>query len=186
MIDSVFLVESIREKHRKAPLLVEREKYIEYLFEIGTRRERVRNVATMLLHIVRLLELNSPRLVAVDEILQGSKRWVDDPGSYRFRRAGEASGHTFQQVATNWLRYQGSLIMAPKREPCFHDLLSRFLDEMCTQRGLSLETIRSYRSRVSAFLNWLHPRCMSSQVCGSEILRNSLKRSERMAGCVPR
>jgi hypothetical protein len=69
MMDSVFLVASIREKHRTAPLLVERERYLAYLFEIGTRRERIRYVATMLLHIVRLLELDSPRLVGIDEIL---------------------------------------------------------------------------------------------------------------------
>jgi site-specific recombinase XerD len=30
---------------------------------------------------------------------------------------------------------------------------------MHTQRGLAFETIRSYRSRVLAFLNWLQPRC---------------------------
>jgi site-specific recombinase XerD len=159
MIDSVFLVSSIREKHQKAPLLVERERYLAYLFEIGTRRERVRNVATMLLHIVRLLQLDSPRLVGIDEILQGSKRWVDDPGAYRHRRASLSSAYTFQLVATNWLRYQGSLIVAPKPKPYFHNLLSQFLNDMHTQRGLTLETIRCYRSRVMAFLNWLQPRC---------------------------
>src|ERR1039458_7072258 len=135
MMDSVFFVESIREKHRKAPLLVERERYLAYLFEIGTQRERVRYVATMLLHIVRLLELDSPRLVGIDEILQGSKRWVDDPGAYRHRSAAEASAYTFQLVATNWLRYQGSLIVAPKPKPCFHNLLSQFLNDMHSQRG---------------------------------------------------
>ena len=50
MMDSVFLIESIRETHRTAPLFAEREKYLRYLLEIGIRRERVRNVATMLLH----------------------------------------------------------------------------------------------------------------------------------------
>jgi hypothetical protein len=159
MIDSVFLVESIREKHRKAPLLAERERYLAYLFEIGTRRERVRNVATMLLHIVRLLELNSPRHVGFDEILEGSKRWVNDPSANQHRRVAEASAYTFQLVATNWLKYQDSLIAIQKPKPCFHNLLSQFLNDMHTQRGLALETLRSYRSRVLAFLNWLQPRC---------------------------
>jgi len=40
MIDSVFLVESVRERHRKAPLRAEREKYLTYLIEIGTHRAR--------------------------------------------------------------------------------------------------------------------------------------------------
>ena len=159
MMDSVFLVSSIREKHRKAPLLLERERYLAYLFEIGTRRERVRYVATMLLHIVRLLELDAPRLVGIDEILKGSQRWVNDPGAHRHRSAAEASAYTFQLVATNWLRFQGSLIVVPKPKPYFHNLLSQFLNDMHTQRGLALDTIRSYRSRVLTFLNWLQPRC---------------------------
>ena len=87
-MNSVFVLESLREKHRKAPLLPERERYITYLFEIGTQRERVRNVATMLLHVVRILELDSIRLVGVDEIALASQRWVDDPGAYRYRKAG--------------------------------------------------------------------------------------------------
>ena len=78
MIDSVFLIESVREKHRRAPLFAERERYLRYLFEIGIRRERVRNVATMLLHVVRLLKLDSSRPVGMDEILRGCERWVDD------------------------------------------------------------------------------------------------------------
>src|ERR1017187_6939405 len=170
MIDSVFLVESVREKHRNAPLLVERERYLAYLFEIGTRRERVRNVATMLLHVVRLLELNSPRLVGIDEILQGSKRWVNDSGANRHRSAAEASANTFKVVATNWLRYQGSLIVAQEPKPSFHNLLSQFLNDMRSQRGLALETIQSYRSRVLAFLNWLQSRCPEfSNVQASDI-----------------
>jgi site-specific recombinase XerD len=113
----------------------------------------------MLLHVVRLLELNSPRLVGIDEILQGSKRWVNDSGANRHRSAAEASANTFKVVATNWLRYQGSLIVAQEPKPSFHNLLSQFLNDMYTQRGLALETIRSYRSRVLAFLNWLQSRC---------------------------
>jgi len=159
MMNSVFVLESLREKHRRAPLLPERERYITHLFEIGTKRERVRYVATMLLHIVRILELDSIRLVGVDEISLASKRWVDDPGVYRYRKGGEASAYTFQLVATNWLRFHGSLILASKREPRSHDVLSQFLDDMHTQRGLALETLRSYRSRLLGFLYWLHPRC---------------------------
>ncbi len=159
MIDSVFLIESVRETHRRAPLFAERERYLRYLFEIGIGRERIRNVATMLLHIVRLLKLDSSRPVGMDEILQGCERWIDDDDASRHRRPGEACSYTFQLVATNWFRFQGSLISAPKPVPPFGDLLSEFLNAMRSQRGLALETLKSYRSRISAFLNWLQSRC---------------------------
>jgi integrase/recombinase XerD len=159
MIDSVFLVECERKKHREAPLLRERERYLTYLFEIGTRRERIRNVATMLLHVVRLLELETPRPVGMDEIMQGCQRWVDDLIAYRHRTLDMASSYTFQRIATNWFRFQGSLIVAPKPESRFGHFLSEFLNDMRSQRGLALETLKCYRAQVSSFLNWLESRC---------------------------
>jgi integrase/recombinase XerD len=159
MIDSVFLIESVREKHRQAPLLLERERYLAYLFGIGTRRERVRNVATMLLHVVRILELQSSRPVWMDEVIQGSKRWVVDSNACRRRRPGMASPYTFQVVATNWLRFQGVLLGAPKPTPRLGNLLSEFLYAMRSQRGLALETLKSYRSRILTFLSWMESHC---------------------------
>ena len=159
MIDSVFLIESVREQHRRAPLFSEREKYLTYLCEIGTCRERVRNVATMLLHVVRILKLESSRPVAMDEILQGCERWIQDPGARRHRRPGAASRYHFQLVARNWLRFQGTLVTGPQPPPPFGDLSSEFLNAMRSQRGLALETLRSYRTQILIFLNWLRSRC---------------------------
>jgi hypothetical protein len=165
MIDSVFLIESIREKHRKAPCLTERERYLTYLLQIGTSRKRVRNVASMLLHIVRLLKLDSSRPVTMGEIVQCSKHWVDESEAPRLR----ASRYTFQVVATNWLRFQGALLAVSKPALPFDNLLSEFLNAM-RLRGMALEILRSYRSRVSAFLNWLHPHCPEfSSVRASDI-----------------
>ena len=159
MIDSVFFDESVREKHRKAPLFAEREKYLTYLFEIGTRRERVRNVATMLLHVVRLLKLESSRPVRMDEILHGCERWIDDPSARRHRRPGAASQYHFQLVATNWLRFQGTLVTIPQPVPPFANLLSEFVNAMRSQRGLAFETLKSYRAQTLIFLSWLQSRC---------------------------
>jgi hypothetical protein len=75
MIDSVFLVESIRERHRNAPCLTQRQEYLSYLLEIGTRRERVRNVASMLLHVVRLLRLDSSRSPTLRKAKEGYEEW---------------------------------------------------------------------------------------------------------------
>jgi site-specific recombinase XerD len=170
MIDSIFLVKSVRERHRTAPLIAERERYLSYLLEIGTRRERVRNVASMLLHVIRLLKLDSFRPVGMDEILEGCERWVEDFDAHRHRRSGLACRHTFRVVATNWLRHQGALTPAPRPTRLFGDLLDDFLDAMRSKRGFASETLRSYRSRILAFLNWLQPRCSEfSQVRASDV-----------------
>jgi len=124
----------------------------------------------MLLHVVRLLKLDSSRLVGMDEISDGCKRWVDDKATSRRRKLGEASSYSFQLVATNWLRFQGALIEAPTPMLPFGNLLPEFLNAMRSQRGLALLTLRSYRSRILAFLKWLQSRCSDfSNVTASDI-----------------
>lgn len=159
MIESVYLVESDRDRHRRAPLLPERERYLNHMIEAGCCRERVRNVATMLLHVVRLLELDRLRAVAMDEVLEGCKRWVDDANARRYRRPGMACPYTFKLVATNWLRFQGALVVGSKPPPPFGDLLTRFLEAMRSERGLAFDTLHSYRGQILRFMKWLQSRC---------------------------
>lgn len=159
MINSIFFTESIREKHRKAPLLAERERYLAYLFEIGAKREHLQSVARMLLHVIRLLKLHSSRPVGMDEILQGSERWVADPSAFRRRKSCVASSYNFQLAARNWLRFQGCLVENPRPEPPFGNFLSEFLNDMRSQRGLSLKTVLHYKSLLLNFMNSLKSRC---------------------------
>jgi integrase/recombinase XerD len=63
MIESIFVFESTRLRQRAAPLLKEREQYLSYMLDQGVSKQRVRTIASMLLHIIRLMELNSPRTV---------------------------------------------------------------------------------------------------------------------------
>jgi len=170
MIESVFLVESICKKHRAAPLLEEREKYLTHLSEIGTNRVRVRIVAAMLLRVVQLLEMDSLRPVGLDEISQSCKRWVDDSVPCLYHRPSTASQYAFRLAAANWLRFHGALITPPKPAPLFGDLLSEFLNAMRSERGLAVETLRCYRLQILLFLSWMQSRCLDfSSVTPSHI-----------------
>jgi len=158
VIETVFVDERVWEKHRLAPLLPEREQYLKYLSEIGTRRERIRNIATMLLHVVRLLKLESLHPVGPEEIELGCGRWICDPEARRHRRPGAASQYHFHLVATNWLRFQGALLERTCAEPLFGNILAEFLDDMRSQRGSATATLDSYRKQMTTFLRWLHAR----------------------------
>jgi site-specific recombinase XerD len=159
MIDSVFLIESLREKHRNAPLLAERERYLTYLLQIGGHRAHVREIANMLLTVIQVLKLDSTRPVGMDEILQGCERLVNDSSPCRSRGLGLASRPRFRRAAVNWLRFRGALLTTPKQVPKFDSVLSDFLNAMHSPRGLAFETLKSYRRRISEFLNWLQTRC---------------------------
>jgi hypothetical protein len=100
---------------------------------------------------VRLLKLDSPRPVGM-EIVEGYKGWVDDSNARQHRKLSMAYSIHFKQVASNWLRFQGFLLTTPKPVPSFANFLSEFLNAMHSRRGPSLETLQSYRSKISAFL----------------------------------
>lgn len=187
--DSVFLVESVREKHRNAPLLAEREKYLAHLFEIGGRRRNVRKIATMLLNVVRVFRLESPRPIGMNEILLGCDRWIVEENARRCGGPAVASSSTFQVVATNWLRFQGALVADPKPVPVFGTLLSRFLHTMRLEHGLAPDTLNCYRTRLLDFIIWLQSRCSEfSDVRASDVEdyldgKGSWLRSSRAAHC---
>jgi len=157
IIDSVFS-DRVSKKHRRAPLFAEREKYLTFLTQTGIRRIRLQRVATMLLHIVRLLNLESLRPIGSEEIKRACDRWIEEPEARR-RRKGSGCQHDLQRVATKWLRFQGSLIVVPLPAPPFANILSAFLHEMAAERRLAAETLKSYQTQMSTFLKWLEPRC---------------------------
>jgi site-specific recombinase XerD len=126
----------------------------------------------MLLHIVRLFQLNEIRPISMDEIVETTKRWLDDPEALSHRKTGTSSPYQFRRVATNWFRFQGTL-QAPLAKPSrLRSLLSSFLIAMQSQRGLATETLQSYESRLSGFLHWLeNQRTDLSNVRVSDIER---------------
>jgi hypothetical protein len=66
---SVFL-----NRHREAPLLSERISFLKYLQEQGTSRTALRNVSGQLVHVIRLLKLETLRDVEVVEIKTAARR----------------------------------------------------------------------------------------------------------------
>src|ERR1700754_1773109 len=105
MIDHIFVFESTRSRQRIAPLLKEREEYLRYLLQQGVGISRLRTVAAMLLNIVRLFDLQSPRLISKAEIRETGLRWLNDTDSRRTRPPGATSIYTFTYVAEKWLRF---------------------------------------------------------------------------------
>jgi integrase/recombinase XerD len=159
---------------RKTPqgaLFAERDSYLTHLLENGCRRRSVRNVASMLLNVVRVLELDTSRAVGMDEILRGCDRWLSDKHARRLTGARVASSNTFRLVAINWLRFQNSLIPPDaKPAPLFGAHLFQFLSAMHSERGLASATLESYRRRILDFIIWLQSRCSEfSDVRASDV-----------------
>jgi integrase/recombinase XerD len=158
VIETIFELESVLSKQRQAPFMIERELYLQYMLKQGTCKERVRSVATILLHIIGMMNLNSLRLVKVSEIKDASQRWLIHVDKSRGRPAGTTTAYTFINIAMNWFRFHNLIeISAPPEQP-FGQILIRFTYHLQITRKMSPETIRSYRYRVLAFLGWANKR----------------------------
>lgn len=107
MLASLFNCPTALARHRSAPLLEERERYLRHRAEQGCTRDTVLRIARELFHIIQLLDIHPTSVVTAEQIEVAAKRWAREQC-----RRGRA--HTFRwprvfyvQVATDWLRFLG-------------------------------------------------------------------------------
>jgi hypothetical protein len=74
-IGSVFSWPSTRARHSGAPLLREREQFLQHLLQQGTSRSSVRNTAALLLRTVEFLDLKEMRPVGRHETEAACLQW---------------------------------------------------------------------------------------------------------------
>lgn len=153
MIESLFTWPNVRSKQLEAPLLKEREQYLSHLLSQEVSTARVKTVASMMLHIVRLLDLDSPRIVSAEEIRQAARRWIVDVDSHVTRRVGPQSEATFVFLATKWLR-SVNLIYVPISPVQPTDILLEGFVGYMNQTAIYPRTIQNYRRRARPFLDW--------------------------------
>ena len=186
MIEDLFVFESTRLRQREAPLLKEREEYLSHLLDDGLDIRWVRSVASMLLHIVRLMEMKTLRLVEATEIQQASQRWLT---SNEFRKStpsrGDWSDVTFATIATKWLSFHNQLKQSEiKRNPA--ELISfEFNQFLRSSKGMSAQTAYTYYNRSLHFLRWVLPRCEQFSLISAKDVDDfiEIKRAEK---CLPR
>jgi site-specific recombinase XerD len=184
MIESLFVFESTRSRQRSAPLLKEREQYLSYMIDQGVSKQRVRTIASMLLHIIRLMELSSPRSVDMIEIQRASQLWLTDT-SHKMRRLGESSVSSFTYTARNWLRFHNLINTPVVPAGSIEVIVNEFLHFLNTTRGMSPQTTRTYGSRVFHFLTWAMNRNEQLSTISVANVDDYLER-KRIAGWLPR
>ena len=74
------------DRQEVAPLLKEREAFLEHLLQQGTSLAAARGVSWQLLNVIRLLKLTELRGVWIDEIKEAAQRW-DAATAHEFLRA---------------------------------------------------------------------------------------------------
>jgi integrase/recombinase XerD len=145
-------------RQEKAPLLREREAFLEHLLQQGTSVAAARGVSWQLLNVIRLLKLTRLRGVWIDEIEEAAKKWIRQQRSNPNIRSYKHSGSYFTYVAKKWLRFAGVLKRSALPRMRFADEIVDFARWMREEMGLSMPTVRSRRQKTSLFLRWLSER----------------------------
>jgi len=158
MIESIFVWESARTRHLKAPLLKEREEYLSHLVRLGNCHGSLRSAASILLHIIRLMEISNPRKVDMVEINNAAERWAQDEQFHRRKKAGESTAYRFSNAAESWFRFNGLLIEQVVTRQPFDALMTDFNNYLRFTKRSATDTIRTYTQRVSKFLSWVADR----------------------------
>jgi hypothetical protein len=140
-------------RHKSAPLLRERERFLAHLEATGTRRSAIRIAATYLLQVLNILGLRRLRDVTLDEVDRAADHWNTSRNQDKQYPAGQFGVRCFAQTARRFLRFEGKL-KYPRLPQPFSKYLEEFVEAMSSERGLSEATIRGRRYRAADFLKW--------------------------------
>ena len=184
MIERIFTFPSVLRRQLEAPLLQERNQYLTFLLNQGVSTQRLRTIATMLLHIIRLMDLVCMRSVDLAEIERGSQLWIRDADSNKTHQAGPTSAETFYYLALKWLRFHDSVSISPKASG-YLEIISEDFCKFMEARGMCNESIRVYSTRLEGFLAWALPRCEKVSAISIRDVDEYLG-VRQLNGCMPR
>jgi len=83
MIENLVVRRVTITKHKEAPLLGEREDYLSHLAREEKCRRHIHDAATVLLNIIRVMEMTTLRQVDTNEIALAAQRWAGEDFVYR-------------------------------------------------------------------------------------------------------
>src|SRR6266567_1037587 len=146
------------DRQEAAPLLKEREAFLEHLLQQGTSPAAARGVSWQLLNVIRLLQLTELRDVWIDEIKEAAQRWERQQRTNSFSHSYKHSASFFIYVAKKWLRFAGVLKQRAIPRMRFSDQIADFVRWAAEERGLSALTVRSHRHKITLFLKWFSDR----------------------------
>jgi integrase/recombinase XerD len=152
-LELIFSFKSSLIRQRQAPFLESRELFLSQMLAQGTSVRRLRSIGTMLLHIIRVMELKEARPVGLPEVKEGAIKWALDIG-FRTKNGHAKTEKHFTHLAIKWLRFSNMYVIPLTRVEPDDSYTEQFVHFIQTVRGMGVLTVRAHRLRVRAFLKW--------------------------------
>jgi hypothetical protein len=83
MLEKIFERPWLLARHRQAPLLDERVRFLAHPSDLGFTRPRLGTIAAELLGIIRELDLKETGFVTAQDIRAAAQRWAERPRTSR-------------------------------------------------------------------------------------------------------
>ncbi len=153
MFEQLYKAARTCERHRQAPLLDERIRYLTHWAAQGSIRSSLRVRAQDLLTIIEYLDLEAAGAIDEEQINKAAERWASrepQPARVIDFRYGK---QRFISHARQWVAFLGRLHQSAVPRPPNAHLIEEFSDYMREERGLSPVTIHKRRQHVTQFLS---------------------------------
>jgi len=158
MLETLFEFESTLSRHKDAPLLAEREAFLKYREEQGTRRSALRHLSSALLNITVGLRLEPLRAVDIGEIEEAARRWARKQHRNPRVRTYIHCVNYFVFTAKRWLLFLGKLTVPIFPRARFADQVDGFAQFMTEEQGLTSQSVKMQCFRAATFLEWFAKR----------------------------
>ena len=155
MFAQLFTYPKVLSRHREAPWVQERERYLVACAAVGLAPDTLRNLAQELRIIAQALDLSTPDTLDAAAIHVAAARGAHAQPYRHDAPSRQGSPGRFIRVATAWLRFLGHLEAPTPDATPFAALLDAFAASMHHERGLSSTTISKYTWFARQFCQWL-------------------------------
>jgi integrase/recombinase XerD len=85
MIESLYLFGKQRRIQRETPLLAQREGYLQHMLDLGISLKTIQRTATLLVQLVRIMQLECMRTIRLDEVERAADQWLTWEFAHRKR-----------------------------------------------------------------------------------------------------
>lgn len=178
----LFPLSEVPPKYLDSPLLEERTAYISHLLQQGLSRTRIKEIASMQINAIKLLDMTEARPIYARELQQASSRWAIDTSLHKTRRPGKTSFQSFSSIVKNWLTFSDLYVKPGTPALPLDPLVKSYLEEL-QANGLATTTIHSRAYVLSQFQKSLGVKDNLSEQVSLNDIENYLSRQREKGWC---
>jgi len=154
MFETLYCRPWVLAKHRGAPLVAEREEFLQSLANRNLGVRTLQLVACELLTIVQWMPIGRGKFT-VSQIEAAADSWARHQRRRKRSRALRPARKAFKSVAIQWMAYLGKLAQPQRKRSRYPKLVEPFETFTRSERGLADATIRYCCWHAEKFLDYL-------------------------------